>query len=124
VGEGVTVSCPHGDPTCPCQDNGRLEADGSINTDPCHYQGPDAWPCPTTGLALGHCHIEGCTWRVVSGWSDGQRVEGECGLLKLGLPPATELDGEPLYSMTQARPGLPGWACGWLRSPGNEASRA
>ncbi len=111
------ATCPHGDPICPCPVYGVTE---------CLFQGELADECPSTGYVLGHCHVEGCSWKVVSGWHDGQRVEGECGLLKLGLPPAIEACEEhgieAVYSMTQARPGLPGWACGWLRSPGNEAA--
>jgi hypothetical protein len=33
-------TCPHGDVTCPCQDG-----------DPCHYEGVDPMPCPTTETA-------------------------------------------------------------------------
>lgn len=33
---GTLLSCPHGDPTCPCPDGLS-----------CHYEGPDAWPSPT-----------------------------------------------------------------------------
>lgn len=101
--------CPHGDPTCPCPDG-----------DSCHYDYPDAMICPNPvlgikGLVYAHCHMEGCSWHVID---CAQRVSGECGLIhKLGLPPTFE--GTELYSMSQARPG---WACGWLRSPGNEAS--
>lgn len=110
----ISVTCPHGDDSCPCPDG-----------DPCHYEGADAFTCPNPvldikGLVYPHCHVEGCDWHVID---CAQRVSGECGLLKLGLPPAVEVDGKPFYSMTQARPGLPGWACGWLRSPGNEASK-
>jgi hypothetical protein len=35
--------CPYGDPACPCQD----VIDGK--RDPCHYEGPDAWPDPVKG---------------------------------------------------------------------------
>lgn len=113
---GESGMCPHGDPTCPCPDG-----------DACHYEGADAWICPNPvlgikGLTNAHCHIEGCAWHVY-GCSPDRPVQGECGLLKLGLPPAiVSLDDTPLYSMTQARPGLPGWACGWLRTPLNVGS--
>lgn len=116
-----TATCPHGDPSCPCPD----EHDG--NFDPCHYEGLDAFRCPSTGLTTGHCHIEGCSWHLVTDEPEaGNRVgrtEGECGLLKLGLPPVIEDDNGSYYSMTQARPGLPGWACGWLRTPLNVDAR-
>jgi len=111
----TTTTCPHGDVSCPCPDG-----------DPCHYESADAMICPNPvlgikGLVYAHCHMEGCDWHVVD---CAQRVRGECGLVKLGLPPALKLDsGEEFFSMAQARPGLPGWACGWLRSPGNEAAR-
>lgn len=116
------VMCPHGDPTCPCPDG-----------DTCHYEWtPDVEPmfCPNPPLGFknltnAHCHVEGCDWHV-KGCSPDRPVSGECGLLKLGLPPAIEPHGDApaYYSMTQARPGLPGWACGWLRTPLNVASRA
>lgn len=107
-------SCPHGDPTCPCPDG-----------DPCHYDGTSAMLCPNPvlgieGLVYAHCHVEGCAWHVTD---CAGRVRGECGLLKLGLEPVGEVDGKPFYSMTQARPGLPGWACGWLRTSLNVGSQ-
>lgn len=112
----MMTTCPHGDPTCPCPDfvEGRY--------DPCHYEGADAMECPTipnmTAIgAWAHCHVEGCSWRASV---RGGRTIGECGLIKLGLPPAMVTpDGERVWSMTQARPGLIGWACGWLRTPLN-----
>ena len=52
------------------------------------------------------------------------RVKGECGLMKLGLHPAGEVDGKPFWSMAQARPGKVGWPCGWLRTPLNVSSKA
>lgn len=112
----VTV-CPHGDPTCPCPDEGGQPG-------ACHYEGSDAWFCPNPplgikGLSNPHCHVEGCTWNVL-GCSPDRPISGVCGLMKLGLPPATVTDdGNEYWSMTQARPGLPGWACGWLRTPLN-----
>lgn len=127
--ERLAATCPHGDNTCPCVDG-----------DPCHYEGADALLCPnppTTvdgaqfyeptarfphGLIAAHCHTEGCDWHVSDG--DGE-VTGECGLVKLGLPPILDPgDGSPAYySMSQAKPGLPGWTCGWLRTPLNVGSR-
>jgi hypothetical protein len=109
----VTI-CPHGDPTCPCPDG-----------DACHYEDADAMVCPNPplgfkGVTWPHCHTEGCSWHVRTAERD---VGGECGLLKLGLEPVAEADGEGFYSMTQARPGLPGWTCGWLRTPLNVSAR-
>lgn len=49
--------CPHGDPTCPCQDAG----------DPCNYEGANAMDCPNPPLAPQspyHCHVEGCEQRM------------------------------------------------------------
>ena len=116
----VLVECPHGDVTCPCPDG-----DSRRGYDPCHYEGRDAMVCPNPplgfkGVTWPHCHMEGCSWHVRN---DAGDVSGECGLLKLGFPPLVELKGGPFYSMTQARPGLPGWACGWLRTPLNVAAR-
>lgn len=71
------------------------------------------------GLIYPHCHMEGCSWHVRD---CAKRVSGECGLLKLGLPPVEVMGDKRFYSMTQARPGLPGWACGWLRTPLNVGS--
>ena len=110
-------NCPHGDPTCPCPDEGGEPWN-------CHYEGGDAFICPNPPLGFvaltnPHCHVEGCEWHV-KGCSPEMPISGECGLLKLGLPLAAEgYDGTPLWSMTQAKPGLPGWACGWLRTPLN-----
>jgi hypothetical protein len=39
------LPCPHGDATCPCQDDQAA----------CHYEGDDPLPCPRTGL-VGTCH--------------------------------------------------------------------
>lgn len=108
-------SCPHGDATCPCQDG-----------DMCHYEGMDASFCPNPpaathfcdNLTFAHCHMEGCDWHVKD---CAQRVSGRCGLLKLGFPPL-DVGGTPMYSMTQARPGMIGFRCGWLRSPLNVSS--
>lgn len=113
AGEGVTALCPHGDPTCPCPDG-----------DPCHYEGRCVMACPNpppNAGSVAHCHVEGCSWRV----SLHVGTRGECGLLKLGLPPLRLGPDEDIemYSMTQARPGLPGWACGFLRTPLNVASK-
>ena len=113
--------CPHGDPTCPCPDlvNDRY--------DPCHYEGADAMICPNPvlgieGLSNPHCHVEGCSWHVY-GCSPDRPVEGECGLLKLSvIEPVSEVDGQPYYSMTQAKPESIAWACGWLRTPLNVSS--
>lgn len=117
----MTVMCPHGDPACPCPDEGGQ----SWN---CHYEGSDAWNCPNPvlgieGLSNPHCHVEGCDWHV-GGCSPDRPISGECGLLKLGLPPMTVTDdGQKYWSMNQARPGLPGWACGFLRTPLNVSAR-
>lgn len=114
---GASTRCPHGDDTCPCPN--------SIVA--CRYEGWDALVCPNPpfdvfGLTNAHCHIEGCSWIV---WERRTgTVKGECGLMKLGFPPAmTGPDGEPFWSMTQAKPGEPGWACGWLRTPLNVGNR-
>lgn len=83
----VLIPCPHGDPTCPCQDG-----------DPCHYEGDDAMACPRYVLAerpdgemvtiyatdpldavpagSPHCHVEGCGWR-------GHSI---CGLERMEAP--------------------------------------
>lgn len=105
------TTCPHGDPSCPCQDGDALG---------CHYEGFDPLPCPNppgelphhhppVKLADGttlevlptdsHCHVEGCTWDV-----------GTCGLSRLGLRTLL-VDGEPV-----ATPGSPWWACGASRA--------
>lgn len=112
---GHGAICPHGDPTCPCPDG-----------DACHYEGFDAMICPNPpfgfkGVTWAHCHMEGCTWHQTTQERD---VRGECGLVvKLKLAPIDNTEGEPTYSMTQARPGLPGWPCGWLRTPLNISNR-
>ena len=111
----METTCPHGDVTCPCPDG-----------DPCHYEGADAMICPNPvlgikGLTWAHCHMEGCDWHQTTFERD---VAGECGLMKLGHPPALVMDdGTPMFSMTQARPGMVGWPCGWLRTPLNIASK-
>lgn len=126
------ATCPHGDPACRCSDDW-----------PCRYEGLEAWRCPNPpplpacefdtdgdgdcptcarrgGCPVAHCHVEGCTWR----YDGAGRTHGRCGLLKLGLPPVVTTEtGERFWSMAQARPGLPGWACGWLRTPLNVSSR-
>lgn len=114
--------CPHGDATCPCPDEPA--------TDYCHYEGSDAMVCPNPplgfkGVTWPHCHNEGCDWHVNHHDPEvGYATKGECGLLRLGLPPALTMeDGTGMYSMTQARPGLPGWPCGFLRTPLNVAAR-
>ena len=38
--------CEHGDKYCPCPD-------GLI----CHYEGPDPWPCPTSGVVACEEHV-------------------------------------------------------------------
>lgn len=112
------ATCPHGDASCPCPDDGVIA---------CHYESADALICPNPvlgikGLTNPHCHMEGCEWHVY-GCSPDRPVDGECGLVvKLGLPPLVVGEME-MYSMTQARPGLPGWACGWLRTPLNVGNR-
>lgn len=134
AGQVATEQCPHGDPTCPCPAG-----------DPCHYEGSDAMACPLLILmddrsgcrwsllpfgdrllipaGFAHCHLEGCDWHQTTFERD---VSGACGLVvKLGLPPIVPATDEtaPYYSMAQARPGLPGWPCGWLRTPLNIANR-
>jgi hypothetical protein len=111
------AACPHGDPTCPCPDGAA-----------CHYEGVDAMVCPNpvlgvVGLTNPHCHVEGCDWLVTT---CSRQVRGECGLVvTLGaVPPLGEVDGREYWSMTQAAPDQPGWACGWLRTPLNVANRA
>lgn len=111
-------TCPHGDLTCPCPENVVL----------CRYEGAEAEICPNPplgflGLTWAHCHNEGCTWHVSHEYEPGNgwAVTGECGLVALGLPPL-EVGGVSMYSMTQAKPGLPGWPCGWLRTPLNVAN--
>lgn len=107
--------CPHGDTTCPCPDG-----------DACHYEGSDASVCPNPplgfkGVTWAHCHNEGCDWHVSHEYEPGVgwAVTGACGLLRLGLPPLEDEYGGEFYSMSQARPGLPGWPCGYLRTPLN-----
>jgi hypothetical protein len=110
-----TVRCPHGDLTCPCQDTGPAA---------CHYEGGDAFICPNPvlgirGLSNPHCHMEGCDWHV-TGRSPDMPVDGVCGLIvKIGLPPVEVIEGVGYYSMAQASPRQPGWACGFLRTPLN-----
>lgn len=94
----------------------------------CHYEGGDADLCPNPvlgiqGLSNPHCHMEGCGWHVM-GCSPELPIDGACGLLNRRLlpPVAYDADGNPFWSMTQAAPGLIGWACGWLRTPLNVSS--
>lgn len=83
------IGCPHGDPSCPCQDSTALA---------CHYEGEDAFVCltlPNEERGM-HCHAEGCQWEQ----------EG-CGLAKLGIPvPGTAVTEsmDPLH-----------WVCGAIR---------
>lgn len=108
------ADCPHGDPTCPCQDFGRLEVDGRVNSDPCHYEGFDPMRCPNpppgARLLPGfevHCHVEGCGW--------GCDPEAPCGLEKL-------LGGPNRYAWVDAPdlvlppPDSIEWACGASRA--------
>lgn len=95
------MTCPHGDPFCPCQDDG----------DPCHYEalkGSPAMPCPllqacaldTNGdgdcpscFGIGgcpvrcrpHCHVEGCDWMGGPAVVPDELIVriGGCGLLKI-----------------------------------------
>jgi hypothetical protein len=88
------ISCPHGDPTCPCVDG-----------DSCHYEPPDPCPCPNpphercdTNL---HCHVEGCRYEMTD--QDG------CGLAKLGRT------WSPSGAKMTDFMGTPEWACGAVR---------
>lgn len=109
--------CPHGDKSCDCAWGGQ-----------CRYERDSPYFCPNPpeatnrcdNLTFAHCHMEGCEWHVRD---CAQRVSGDCGLLKLGLPPLNTIGGQGYWSMTQAQPGKPGFMCGWLRSSGNEPAR-
>jgi hypothetical protein len=102
--------CPHGDPTCPCQDWG----------DPCHYEGPSKGPrgvvgameCPNPpnpeGATYPHCHAEGC-----------EASGAGCALQKLGLPSPTE-HKRPAGSYLDALRGTPSWWCGVRRAVATE----
>lgn len=100
-------TCPHGDPTCPCQDG-----------DGCHYEGVDAMPCSNRPWAAydstmdlhgepiairyeQHCHVEGCRWETET-----------CGLARIGVKPDfpvwEEGDQVPRESIE--------WACGAARA--------
>jgi len=85
-----SVSCPHGDLTCPCVDG-----------DSCHYEGRDAMQCPTPlddEHRRYHCHVEGCPW------DDGHG----CGQAKLGR-------NWNLCAFADLR-GTPEWMCGAARN--------
>jgi hypothetical protein len=111
-------ACPHGDPTCPCQDRG----------DPCHYDGTAALACPTMPERPGdlfHCHVEGC--------ESGERTRAQrgghpCGLSDLGADHPLYHDGDPDAarafilrmatsgeSVLDTLRGTPYWRCGLLR---------
>lgn len=81
-------------------------------------------PLGFEGLTNCHCHVEGCDWHVKGCSPPEMPVSGSCGLLRLGLPPVMTVDGNSYWSMTQARPGLPGWGCGWLRTTLNVSSKS
>lgn len=99
--------CPHGDPTCPCQDYG----------DPCHYEGDDAMECPNPtsdaceNCELGrkgghnyHCHAEGC-----------EASGSGCALAHLGMPSPTE-HRRPPGTYLDALRHTPSWWCGVRRA--------
>lgn len=100
----MTVTCPHGDPTCPCPDGLA-----------CHYeryQDPDvdAMICPNPplgfkGFVAPHCHVEGCDWHMTGCAGRESTFVGRCGLIDL-----TREDDDPTVI------GSPDWACGALRS--------
>lgn len=114
--------CPHGDPTCPCQDVG----------DPCHYEGHAPLPCPNPPVGVPefvgwwdglvksppHCHVEACEWSlaVEKGFTMNRYGADHrpCTLHFLGLPGAAELAARSIEGLDLLR-GTPWWGCGLLR---------
>lgn len=115
----MTVTCPHGDPTCPCPDGDLCHYEGMVpmecpNPPPRHDPAPDS-PLRTMRMdpdtdphhpILGdHCHVEGCTWTIMGGTPE------TCGLIKLG----TDMH-EALFADMGSLADTVWWQCGAIRS--------